>query len=136
MSQPGVGEALPAYVLDASALLALLHGESGADVVEPLLRESVVSSVNWSEVFQRALSWGAETQGLREDFEFLGLRVLPFTTDDAESTARLWSSARNFGLSLGDRACLSLAQALNLPAVTADRRWAGLRVGIQIQMIR
>ena len=117
-------------------MLPLLHGESGADVVEPLLRESVVSSVNWSEVIQRALSWGVETQGLREDFEFLGLRVLPFTTDDAESTARLWSSTRNFGLSLGDRACLSLAQALNLPAVTADRRWAGLRVGIQIQMIR
>ena len=66
----------------------------------------------------------------------MGLRILPFTPEDAELTAGLWSTSRQAGLSLGDRACLSLAQRLSLPALTADRSWAALELEVEVRLIR
>lgn len=96
-------------VLDASALLALLHEEPGADIVEPLLEEAVISSVNWSEVVQKSLSRDVELDGLREDLEALGLVIAPFTVEDAEASALLHGETAEVGLSLADRACLALS---------------------------
>ena len=107
MSQADVLEGQPAYVLDASALLALLNRESGANVVRPLVERSVISNVNWAEVFQRAIALGMEVRDLRAHVESLGLGLIPFTAEDAELTAHLWSATRQAGLSLRDRACLS-----------------------------
>ena len=129
-------DSAPNYVLDASALLAFLHGDPGADVVEPLVESCVISTVNWAEVLQRVLSWGVDATGLLEDLAALGMQFLPFTVEEAEVTARFWSMTREAGLSLGDRACLSLAQILELPAVTADRRWATLNVATEVRLIR
>ena len=137
MSQEGIAEALPAHVLDASALLAFLHGEVGANMVGPLLSRSVLSSVNWAEVLQKVIAQGSrEVHDVREELGSLRLRILPFTAEDAESTAVLWPSTRQAGLSLGDRACLSLAQRLGLPALTTDRVWAALDLGIEVRLIR
>ena len=127
---------MPAYVLDASAILAFSRGEEGAHVVGPLLAGSVISSVNWAEVLQRAFSLGLGDQGKQEDLEALGVQILPFTVEDAGYTAQLWSSTRQAGLSLGDRACLSLAHRLGLPALTADRAWSGLDLDIEVRLIR
>ena len=137
MSQPGsVGEA-PAYVLDASALLAQLHGEPGANEVEAVGSRSVISSVNWAEVLQKVIAQGSrEVEDVRRDLESGGLRIFPFTADDAELAAQLWSTTRRVGLSLGDRACLSLVQRLGLPALTADRNWATPDLDIEVQLIR
>jgi len=129
-------EGLYTYVLDSSALLALLRREPGADVVRQVVRGSVISSVNWSEVFQKALALGLETRRMRQNIEALGLSILPFDPDDAENTALLWPETRRVGLSLGDRACLSLAQRLDLPALTSDSAWAVLDVGVEVQFIR
>lgn len=41
-------------VLDASAILAFLHDEQGADRVEESLDESVVGAANWSEIAQKS----------------------------------------------------------------------------------
>lgn len=136
MNDPDVHDASPSYVLDASALLAFSHGEEGAGEVGPLLGRSVISSVNWAEVLQRVISAGLEVRGKREDMESLGLQIHSFTAEDAESTARLWSMGRPVGLSMGDRACLSLAQRLGLPAVTADRVWATLDLDVEVRLIR
>jgi ribonuclease VapC len=84
----------PGYVLDASALLALLKNEPGEDVVGPLLESSIISSVNWTEVLDRAIAGGMEARNVRVTLESAGLRILPFTTEDAELTARLWSVSR------------------------------------------
>ena len=123
-------------MLDASALLAFSQGEDGANVVGPLLERSVISSVNWAEVLQRAISLGLGTQGKQEDLESLGVQILPFTVEDAGYTAQLWSISRQAGLSLGDRACLSLAARLGLPALTADRSWAALDLDVEVRLIR
>lgn len=123
-------------MLDASALLAMLQGEPGGEVVQELLKTAVISSVNWSEVAQKALDWQAEVEGLRQELGALGLEVLPFTAAVAETTARLRSSTRQAGLSLGDRACLAVAAVLGLPAVTADRIWLDLGLPIEIRAVR
>jgi ribonuclease VapC len=124
------------WVVDASALLAMLHAEPGADIVETALEEGAISTVNWSEVQQRSLARGIDVADLRGDMEALGLAIMPFTVEDAEQAAQLWSTTRHLGLSLGDRACLGLAQRLGLPALTADRAWLDLDVGIRVQTIR
>jgi ribonuclease VapC len=123
-------------VLDASALLALLQNEPGGDLVQELLETAAISSVNWSEVAQKALDWQTEIEGLRQELEALGLEIMPFTAPLAEMTARLRPATRQAGLSLGDRACLALAAVLDLPAVTADRVWPDLGLPLKIRVVR
>ncbi|MHC5862099.1 PIN domain-containing protein [Nostoc sp.] len=123
-------------VLDASALLAYLKDEAGADVVEAILAESVISSVNWAEVIQKAIAVGVLIEGMLDDLQALGLVVEPFTPEDGEVAGRLWEQTRSFGLSLGDRACLSLGLRLNVPVLTADRTWANLTLSVDVRVIR
>jgi ribonuclease VapC len=123
-------------VLDASALLALLHQESGAEMVQMALPESVISAVNWSEVWQKTIERKVSTDGLREDLEALGLKIEPFTPEQAELAAQLREPSRSLGLSLGDRACLALALNLKVTAITADKVWETLVIQIPIQVIR
>lgn len=123
-------------VLDASALLAALHGEPGGNLVEPRILRAAISCVNWAEVLQRRVARGIPIEGPRADLEALGLTIVSFTSEDAEASAGLWPNTRSLGLSLGDRACLALALRLGLPALTADQVWASLRVGVEIQVVR
>ena len=137
MSQQAILDSPPSYVLDASAVLALLHKEPGFDVVQTSIAVSVISSVNWAEVIQKIIARGGrEPSEVVEELAYLGLAVIPFTADDAEMAAGLWSLGRRIGLSLGDRACLSLARTVGLPALTGDRRWATLDLGAEVRLIR
>ncbi|HST54733.1 MAG TPA: type II toxin-antitoxin system VapC family toxin [Solirubrobacteraceae bacterium] len=126
----------PEVVLDASALIALLWEEPGAETVEPLLSRSIVSAVNWAEVLQRYRAHAIETDGKRESVEALGVRFGDFCPEDSDVVAELWLSTRAAGLSLADRACLALARRLNLAAYTADRDWRKVDVGVEIVLIR
>lgn len=110
-------------VLDASALLAFLQGEPGSDVVAPILNRAALSSVNWSEVVQKAIARGVDVSGLREDVTALGLHIMPFGAEDAEAAAQLWPATVRLGLSLGDRACIALGQRLQVTILTADQSW-------------
>jgi ribonuclease VapC len=123
-------------VLDASAVLALLHSEPGADAAEEALEHAAISTVNWSEVCQRSIAHDVDVSDLRADTEALGVQIMSFTVEDAEHAAELWSATRQIGLSLGDRACLGLARRLERPALTADRAWLDLDLGVEIRAIR
>jgi len=123
-------------VLDASALLAMLHAEPGGEEVRKVLQTSSMSSVNWSEVVQKSLERGVEVEGMRQDLEVLGLQIVPFSAVQAERTAVLRALTRHLGLSLGDRACLALAAELRLPALTTDRNWADLALEVEIRVTR
>lgn len=90
-------------VLDASALLAWLRQEPGAEGVDSWLGAAVLSSVTWAGVLQKALSTGVEVAGLREDLQALGLIVEPFSAADADRAVRLRPRTRAHGLSLADR---------------------------------
>jgi PIN domain nuclease of toxin-antitoxin system len=121
-------------ILDASALLAWLQNELGAVIVEEVLPESAISSLNWSEVLQKSLAHGIDITGLRQDLEALGLVILPFDRDSAEQAARLWSAGSS--LSLADRACLALGVQHGVPVLTADRLWTQASVGATVWLVR
>lgn len=70
-------------------------------------RTCAISSVNWAEVVQKSIAGGVDVDGLREDVEALGLSILPFTVEEAETAGRLWLQTRSCGLSLGDRALVT-----------------------------
>jgi ribonuclease VapC len=129
-------------VLDASALLAYLNDEAGADLVEDaLLRGSAISSVNLAEVLSKLTEVGEDPEDVVENLTRRGLLggklvVSPLSTDDAVMIARLHRSTRAHGLSLGDRACLGLALRLRVPALTADRAWSRLKVAVKVEAIR
>ena len=123
-------------VLDASALLAYLQQEAGAELVDAVLSEAHMASVNWAEVVQKSLSAGVDVVGMREDLQALGLRVEPFLPTDGDTAGQLWASTRQLGLPLGDRACLSLGLRLGLPVLTCDRAWSQLPLALEIQVLR
>jgi PIN domain nuclease of toxin-antitoxin system len=123
-------------VLDASAVLALLEGEPGADDVETLLEGSIMSAVNLSEVLQKTIEHDVDTDGLEDDLGALGVEIRSFDTLQARAAAELWERAPRAGLSLGDRACLALASGLGIVAVTADRRWASLPLEVPVRVVR
>lgn len=62
-------------VLDASALLGFLQDDPGGDQVEAVLSESVIFSVNWTEVMQKSVAAGVFIDGLREDLDCLNLGI-------------------------------------------------------------
>ena len=124
------------WVLDASALLAVIRGESGADRVGPLIVDSLFGTVNLAEVTTRLADLGfslAEIDGLTEDLE---CEVVSFDESLARQAGLLRFETRPLGLSAGDRACLALAQREGLPVLTADRAWARLDVGVEVVLIR
>jgi len=123
-------------VLDASTLLAFLHQETGFQVVADHIKDAAVSAVNLSEVVARLADRGLLEQVIRESLEDMSIEVIPFETEQAYVAGMLRAETRSVGLSLGDRACLALARQLRVPALTADRRWAELDVGINVQVIR
>jgi len=125
-----------AAILDASALLAVLGGEPGGDLVVPLLDGALISTVNWSEVLGRYSDLGLPTSGRQEEIESLGVSLVPFTARHAEVAAGLRPLTREAGLSLGDRSCLALALDRGGQPVTADRAWGRVDVGLVVNVIR
>jgi len=124
-------------VLDASALLALLHNEQGADKVEEaMLNKAVISTVNWTEVIQKAIAKNISVDDLDNELAVVGLSFFSFDRQQARIAGSLWQQTKELGLSLGDRACLALAIHLDLPVLTADKIWQQLDIGVSVQLIR
>jgi ribonuclease VapC len=127
---------VPEAVIDASALLALLNDEPGADVVAEALPKGVISAVNLSEVVAKLCDAGMPEKAIHQALQPLGIEIVPFDEEQAYQAGLLRSSTQDFGISLGDRACLSLAKKLGIEALTADRAWAELSIGTTIKVIR
>ena len=123
-------------MLDASAVLALLAEEPGADEVEAILDGAVMSTVNLSEVLQKSEQHGIHTEGLEYDMEALGVEFRPFDVSQARTSAEIWSKVPRAGLSLGDRACLALARTIDGTAITTDRRWSAPKHGVRVRVVR
>lgn len=118
------------WVVDASALLALLNRESGEErVADALADDAAMSAVNLSEVVAKLIDAGRREAEIRAAIEPLGILIIEFDADAAFAAGLLRRTTRQTGLSLGDRACLAVAQQLDAPALTADRTWADLDLG-------
>lgn len=124
-------------ILDASALLALIQEETGAEIIKPLLKFSVMSAVNVTEtlsVLQRTNIFSEEGLTLITD---IVTTIVPFDLEQAEQVAKLHPLVQPQGLSLADRACIALGIKLQIPIYTADRIWDELKLdNIDIRLIR
>ena len=126
------------FVLDASAVLAVLFGEPGAEMVYDAMNASHISVINLSEVFATLLEGGMTFEDAEELVNPLPFRVRTYREGHAWQTAKLRPLTRHLGLSLGDRACLTCALFARLPILTSDKRMAeanGL-LDLDIRMIR
>jgi ribonuclease VapC len=123
-------------VLDASALLAVLLQERGAEVVEQRVAGAAISTVNYSEVLKKAVEKGGTLEGAASVVRGLQMEIVPFEEWHAIETARLYPSTKENGLSMADRASLCLALDLDARLYTADKRLAGVDVPIDFMLIR
>lgn len=123
-------------VLDASAIIALLRDEPGAEAVRVWVPDALVSAVNISEVGAKFAERGMKEADIRGAIGTLGLEVVAFDEAAAHATAWLRGQTRRLGLSLGDRACLALGATRGLPVLTTDRSWAGVDIGVDVRVVR
>jgi PIN domain nuclease of toxin-antitoxin system len=125
-------------VLDSSAVLAAILDERGGELVLENLADGQFSTVNLSEALAKLGERGLGGRIARQQIDRLDLELHPFDAAMAERTAELRRQTRQYGLSLGDRACLALGAAMNLPVLTADQRMveAGLHLGLDLRSIR
>jgi ribonuclease VapC len=125
-----------ARVLDASAVLAFLLGEKGADAALAAMPGSQISTVNIVEVFSRMVDYGSPDEDVRQSIRELALEPVNFDEDLAMRSGALRRETASLGLSVGDRACLATAMKLGATVVTADRAWLKLKLGVTIECIR
>ena len=128
------GDRGTSHLLDASAVLAWLQKEPGADEVDGIIEDSAIGAANWSEVLQKAWQRGLDGDEVAALLAGLGLEVAAVTAEVATEAARLWSSCAD--LSLGDRLCLAAGKLTGSTVWTTDRTWAGRSLGVDIQVIR
>jgi PIN domain nuclease of toxin-antitoxin system len=130
------------YVLDASAFLAYLRDELGAEIVEnALINGCYISIINWVEVLSKIVDLGESPEEIIKRLRDEGLlqnslEIIACNEEDAITIAKFRVLTKSAGLSLGDRACLALGKRLNLPVLTADKVWTSLSLGITITLIR
>lgn len=124
------------YVLDASALLCILFREPGAEEVEARLSKALVSAVNVHETLSKLVDRGVGIEEARAMLDDLDIEIVPVDAEQAALGGALRAATRQSGLSLGDRSCLALAQAMQATAVTTDRAWKDVAIGTQIEVVR
>ena len=123
-------------VLDASALLTVIHKEAGSNVVLPLLLDSVISVVNAAEVQAKLVRAGEDPDVAWDLTTGMVGSTISFDAVQAKLCGSLIAYTKKAGLSAGDRACLALAITMGLPVYTTDRAWSRVNVGCDIRLIR
>jgi ribonuclease VapC len=125
------------YVLDSTALIALVLGEPGFERVQGLLERSGVSAVNLTETIHKLVQKGSAQRSVEHLVQGLQLNVIAWSEDLSYQSAEFAVLGKSHGLSLGGRACLTLAKQLKATAVTADQAWTEVpALGVRLLMFR
>ncbi len=123
-------------VLDASAILAAIGNEPGADLVSEHISHAAVSTVNLAEAQSKLIERRLPPGEAWESALSFAREVFVFDAEQASIAGGLIPFTRPFGLSLGDRACLALVITLRAPVYTTDRLWANLNLNVDIRLLR
>jgi PIN domain nuclease of toxin-antitoxin system len=123
-------------VLDASAVLADFQGEPGAEAVRAAMTSAAISAVNFAEVITKLIDHGMPGMQAQALAETAAYHVVEVDQTRAALAGLMHEKTRRTGVSMGDRFCLALAQETGARALTADRRWKDLDLGVTITLIR
>jgi PIN domain nuclease of toxin-antitoxin system len=123
-------------VLDASAVLALLFGETGAAVAVERGQSGFLSAVTYSEAIAKSLDRGVPLETVKQAMDGFRLTLVPFDESHALTAASFRTATRGKNFSFANRACLATALLARLPALTADRKWQEVDLGVEIILIR
>jgi ribonuclease VapC len=123
-------------VLDASALLAVLNAEPGAEIVQAALGSAIISAVNYSEVLKKTIERGGVVLKVIGIIRDLSVGVIPFDEQHAVTSAELYPQGKPHGMSFADRACLALGVHRKLTVLTAERKMRLLTLPIKVKLIR
>ena len=126
------------HVLDASALLALLLRERGADSVSGTLPTACIGTVNLAEVATVLARLGGSADQVRRVLDHVGVMLAPLEGSLAIDAGLLQPATKAVGASLGDRCALALARLLDATLVTSDRALADVApsVGVSAMLFR
>ena len=124
------------YVLDTSAVLAMLWREPGAERVRAVILDAVISAVSLAEVVAKLSERTSSVGTIDRALDQIAPEVLPFDKEQARLSGLMRPETRKLGLSLGDRSCLALARQIGATVMTADRTWTGVSVGVSVELIR
>ena len=124
-------------VFDTSAVLAVIFGESGGEKLPALWADgdNLMSAVNYAELVAKLNERGMSDAEVVTVLEGVPLTLVPFDEATALASGLLRTATRALGLSLGDRACIALAQARRAVVVTADKQWEKV-AGLEVHLIR
>jgi PIN domain nuclease of toxin-antitoxin system len=123
-------------VLDASALLAFLNSEPGAEVVRGVLHDAIISAVNYSEILKKTIERNGSPERVSNIIRDLAVAIIPFDEAHAAVAATLYPAAKPHGMSFADRACLSLGVMRRITVLTAERKMKLLTLPIKVKLIR
>jgi PIN domain nuclease of toxin-antitoxin system len=124
------------HILDASALLALIKNEKGAEIVEKHIENSIISTVNYAEIVAYFIRANISEEDINLMLNGIVNEIVNFNEEQSITSGLLIAKTNKYGLSFGDRACLALAIQMNLPVLTADKSWSKIKSNIEIKIIR
>jgi ribonuclease VapC len=128
------------YVLDASAVLAMIRDETGGDLVAGVIDGGLLPAVNLAEVLGRYVRAGGDPTPVPAWLASLGCRFPATVPADAELAAvvhaRELAARERPVLALADRLCLAYAMREGLPVLTGDRVWGELDLDVDVRLIR
>ena len=127
---------LSGYILDSSAVLAVILEEKGAEFIKDILDRSFMSTVNFSEVLTKLLKLGVPVDEAKKEILQTVNRIIPFNIDIATLAGKMIMQTERFGLSLGDRACIATGEIMAYDIITADKIWGKLKLSVKIKVIR
>jgi ribonuclease VapC len=120
-------------VVDASAMI---WSEPGSERVAAVMDAAAISAVNWAETISKLQERGIDLAAASPMLYGLSLTIVPFDSQQAFAAGARRGATKNLGLSIGDRACLPLAEELGVAAYTADRAWGKLGLVVEIVVVR
>jgi PIN domain nuclease of toxin-antitoxin system len=123
-------------VLDASALLAFLNSEPGAEIVRSVLHDAVISAVNYSEILKKTIERNGSAERVSGIIRDLAVGIIPFDEAHASAAAAIYPETKPFGLSLADRACMALGLQRRATVLTTDGKWKLVKLSLKLKLIR